>query len=138
MDKKTKEIGERIKLAKEFPQGLEFLIHAKNDIEELLSLIPEKNKKIEELEANRLVLLSQIYGFERELGNEIEELKEEIKGYKTSLSAELLSLEQRDRIKAEERIKSLEEGIEELIAYGLPKHIEVGLQELLEKKGEPK
>ncbi len=30
------------------------------------------------------------------------------------------------------RIRKLEEGIKELIAYGMPKHIEEGLQKLLE------
>jgi hypothetical protein len=49
MNKKVKEIEKRINLAKEYPEGLSFLIYAKDDIEYLLSLLSEKEKEIEEL-----------------------------------------------------------------------------------------
>ncbi len=42
------------------------------------------------------------------------ELEESIEEWKTCLSAEILSLEQRDRMRAEARVKALEEGIESL------------------------
>lgn len=74
----------------------------------------------------------------KEKDKKIEELEEEIKGYKTSLSAELLSLEQRDRIKAEERVKSLEEGIgnvKEEKDWDAKEFALIELYKLLEKKG---
>ena len=62
-----------------------------------------------------LCLVDGLLSLLSEKDKEIEGLKEEIKGYKTSLSAELLSLERRDRIKAEERIKGLDKELKYFI-----------------------
>ena len=80
-----------------------------------LSLLSEKDKKIEELEA----------------------CLKSFKSHHQATHDALYDYQERNKM-AEAKIKKLEEGIEELIAYGMPRYIEEGLQELLEKKGEPK
>jgi ElaB/YqjD/DUF883 family membrane-anchored ribosome-binding protein len=77
-----------------------------NYLEYIKSLIAEVQRLREAIESVLNQKYSISYAIEKELR---EALEEEINEWKTCLSAEILSLEQRDRIKAEARVKELEE-----------------------------
>ena len=104
MDEKVKEIGGKYRL----PMTGIYDSKIVADVKYLLSLLSEKDTTIE-VDKHELRKMDFMRELLSENDKEIEGLKEEIKGYKTSLSAELLSLEQRDRIKAEARIKELDD-----------------------------
>ena len=122
---------------------------AYQDIQRLLSLLSEKEKKVEELGTQSICPF-----FDKQITWEdafFKKNKECTEWSNKALSAETKIEELEKKLASSESIriaeksilikeieynKSLEEGIEELIAYGMPKHIEEGLYDLIKGGGD--